>query len=309
MQTTSKPLDRILTWNDQLLGLSAAGIPIDFGGASASESVTSSVEKINAALTLAVARGQTVAHAIEHEALIPDRYRQAALTLLRTADATVPLDMLTTPARTQRELTMNLSRWFFQVGLVFALALLGFIYLIFAAAPRIRAYFGSLGLSDGPLAFLTFARETFWGWLLLLIAGFAAAVWLWRKHANQIVWSVFPGGKRYQDACDNADTASHLANLMQREISLDDALLMSGRTTDSMPPLLRWAVQGDLEGEPRDRALQFVAKTYQQKAAYIATLWRFVVPAVAASVVGGAIVLAYALALFLPWLHFLEALT
>ncbi len=74
----------------------------------------------------------------------------------------------------------------------------------------------------------------------------------------------------------------------------------------SLPSLLRWAVSGDLGGEPMPKALRFVAQTYRQKAHRQEAIWRFVAPTICGVLLGGTFVLGYSLSLFLPVVQLLK---
>ncbi|TWT76676.1 hypothetical protein CA13_71730 [Planctomycetes bacterium CA13] len=306
MQNT---LDRILAFNEQLVLLSRAGLPVDLGDGRGADSIESAIEKINAALTLAVARGQSVEEVIQQSDTMSESYRHSVATLLRSDDSTVALDRLTARARIQRELTFDLSHWLFQLGVLLLLVLIGFTYLIFQSAPRIESYFDELGIAPGPLAILTTARNTYGIWFPIVLGMLVLGVVGWKKYANRIPWSALPGGNRYATTRANADTANRLASLTNQNIPLDDAMATTNTNPTTLAPLLRWAIEGDLGGEPRGRVLQSVATIYEQKANNAGSIWRVLVPSVVTTIIGGIIALAFALSVFLPWVYFLNVLT
>ena len=98
-----------------------------------------------------------------------------------------------------------------------------------------------------------------WGTLLPLLI-VLLMVW-WRLRAKRSSWNWVPGSSRYFRAMRHANLANQLATLLESGCSLDQSLeLVGGVTgrpgqqddhpvTDSFPPLLRWAVRGDLGGE------------------------------------------------------------
>jgi len=303
-------LDRILAFNEQLLSLSRAGLPVDIGGATDAESIEATIAKINANLTLAIARGQSPQQAIGDAEAMPPRYRLAILSLLHRDHSTVAFDYLTTQARAQRELVFDVSRWFYQLGVLCLIALLGFTYLIFRVTPKIASVFNDLGLGfDSSIRFSNYARETYWTWLPLLLVIILVGTWVWRRYSARLPWSSLPGGKRYQTAQSNAEVADRLATLVEQDVSVDEAMVLSHTNLAALPPLLKWAAVGDLEGESRSDAFQMVAGSYRNKATSLARIWRVIVPTVMTALVGGVIVFAYALTVFLPWLSFLTALS
>ena len=73
----------------------------------------------------------------------------------------------------------------------------------------------------------------------------------------------------------------------------------------SLPPLLRWAVAGNIGEEPLPTVLRFVAMTYERTAKRYTRFWQVVAPMIVGLILGGLLVLGYGLSLFLPVIEML----
>jgi type II secretory pathway component PulF len=155
-------------------------------------------------------------------------------------------------------------------------------------------------------------------WAPLLPLLLIVAVIGWRLRVSGLSW--LPGSSRYLDAVRSANMAQQLARLMESGMSLQESVALAGPLQgaaaadgkgsddawESWPALLRWAVSGDLGGEPMPKALRFVAQTYRQKARRQEAIWRFVAPTICGVLLGGMFVLGYSLSLFLPVVQLLK---
>ncbi|WP_372717536.1 hypothetical protein [Novipirellula sp.] len=314
--------DQIVEFNEQLVSIADSGLPVAIHSEATPQSVDETVSQLNARIGVRVARGDTVQTAIAEDAAISPQYRQSLLTLLRTGDSVAALDAATAAARSQRMLKRNVSQWMFQLSIIIVLALLAFVFTLTFTTPQFEAFYHDMGIQEGSaLTLLEVLRDWMAVWLtVLLILG--AIGWLgWRAYRDRLHWPAIPGGKGYRYAIKNSQLAEQIAGLIERGIPLSDALVIcdvhtaAESTVDTAAedrvdaaPLLRWALGQDVEEPSRGEVLRFVAAMYRQKAERLATVWRFLVPSIATAVVGGIIVLIYALSLFLPWVHFLGVL-
>jgi len=215
----------------------------------------------------------------------------------------------------------------------------GFLYLCGVTAPKIEAIYQQIAQAPSDsLEFLAVGRQLMpiWAPLIPLLLIFAAIGWRLRVPGS----SWLPGSSRYLDAVRNANMAQQLARLIESGMSLQDSMSLAGPLSDSaglmrteptaladgpeasvapdrkpeasalgsreLPALLRWAVSGDLGGEPMPKALRFVAQTYRQKARRQEAIWRFMAPTICGVLLGGIFVLGYSLSLFLPVVQLLK---
>jgi hypothetical protein len=169
-----------------------------------------------------------------------------------------------------------------------------------------------------------------WGIVIPLVV--ILAVIGWRSRSARMSWSWMPGSGPYFRAVRSATIARQLATLLESGCSLDQSLALLGLSTagdaatagaaggdstasgeagdhrvpSNFPPLLQWALSGDLGGERPADVLRFVADTYRQTAQRQAKIWRYVAPSICGVVLGGCVVLGYGLSLFLPLVQLLK---
>ena len=135
-----------------------------------------------------------------------------------------------------------------------------------------------------------------------------------------------------------ATFAEQLASLLTANVSLPESLRLASKSTDdpaliaaseriasarergepltsadkeqltALPPLLRWALTSDLDGESLPDMLRFIAETYRQSAQRQASVWHIAFPTLVGASFGGAIVLAYGLSMFGPYIQMLRDL-
>ena len=221
--------------------------------------------------------------------------------------------------------------------IVCALAYFGFMFVCVYFSSTLEGMYTQLNRQpSGRLRVLIGLREWLPVWGTLLPVLLAAAVILWRRGWGG--WQrLIPGARRYAAAVRNANFADQLALLSENGVPLVEGLPMAaGVTGDAaliaasdalsaalaqneklsadaevlrpLPPLLRWAFTGDLGSDPLPEILRFAATTYRDRAERQAADWRFVLPAMIGALLGGAIVLAYGLSVFGPYVRLLEDL-
>ncbi len=83
-------------------------------------------------------------------------------------------------------------------------------------------------------------------------------------------------------------------------------LAADSKTLLALPPILRWALTGDLGEQSLPEILRFAEKTYRQTAERRAATWRTILPATIGAVLGGIVVLAYGLSMFGPFVQLLK---
>ncbi len=134
---------RVLAFNRELLALTTTGLPLDLGVVP-SETTAGKLERINAALSTRVQRGQGIEQAISEESELTPQYRAALLTWLRCDDPSVALDGLATPAVARRQLGLSIRQSMLYPLIVLTLTYFGFLYLCSVTAPKIEAIYQQL---------------------------------------------------------------------------------------------------------------------------------------------------------------------
>jgi type II secretory pathway component PulF len=318
-------LDRVLELNRQLAALSEAGVALELGAPSAS--VQSVLDKANASLALRVSLGQPLAKAVEGNEDLPGVYRHALATGLRSDDLTTVLEGVSCQSSAKDDLRRTLGQSFVQPLVLFALAYAGFILLCLCFSPTLEGIYDQLGQQPNiGVVFMRTARYWLpvWGPLAPLLTLLVVVLWH-RGSGAALSWIPLAG--RYAATVAQANFADQLASLLEKDVPLSEALeLASGVTGNAalvaasatlagaqrsgerlspddqrlrrLPPLLRWGLTGDLGDESLAEVLRFAAHTYRQSAERQAAVWRVALPALIGALVGGAIVLAYALSMF-----------
>jgi type II secretory pathway component PulF len=313
-------LPRVLAFNENLNALAAAGLPIDLGMDQGHEAIHERLEKFNESLMLRVARGQSIEQAIAQETALPSRYRAALWIWLRSGDPTIALDGIVAPAATRRNFGSDVSQALVYPLIVFILTFAGFLALCWLLVPRLEAMYRQIWQTPSEsLAILIRCRETmpYWGPAVPLLVVLAVIAWRWR--APRASWRWVPGSAKYFHAAQYAELATQMANLLESGCGQDESLALLGplygsgadlesAPSESLPPLLRWAIRGDIDDQSRPGVLRVMAQAYRQSAEQQLSLWRLVAPSFCGALLGGMFVLAYGVGLFLPVVQLLKTI-
>src|SRR3954463_13838137 len=89
-------LETLIAFNNQLLSLDEAGVPIGYSGGS--KGLASEFEKINGLLARRVSRGEPIEQALELEFDVPKWYRTLALSAIKSGNMETTLRDLTSVA-------------------------------------------------------------------------------------------------------------------------------------------------------------------------------------------------------------------
>ncbi len=313
-------LDRVLQINEQLRKLSHAGVPIDLGlntfddGAS-EDRVDEIVDRANAALKLRVELGQPLVDAIAAAPELSASYRASLQTWLTLDDPTAAMDSLTVPAQRRFAVNQSMGVSLIQPMLLVVLTFIAFIVLCSFTVPRLIELDAQVWRRPtGVLAILEQVRATMPIWMVVIPVLFVVGWIAWqRRSLRRTVHRWLPGGQRYLDALQYSRYSEQLATFLEHDLPLDQSMRLADPSLgaqierhESMPPLLRWALTSDLGGEPLPSVLRFVSLTYRQIADQHGVLWRIIAPAFVTALLGGLLVLAYGLSLFVPMIEMLN---
>ena len=285
------------------------------------------LDRANSSLALRTSRGQSVADALADNEELPGIYRHALQSGLRSDDLTTVLDGVSRQSTAEADMRRTFGQSFIQPLVLFALAYAGLILLCLKFSPTLEGIYDQLRQEpNAGVALLRAARHWLpvWGPLIPVLT--VVVVLLWRRGSGRIrLWIPFAG--RYAATVAHANFAEQLATLVEKDVPLPDALELASGVTGNhalvtatqalaaahqrgekltaddhslrrLPPLLRWALTGDLGDQPLPEILSFAAQTYRQSAERQAAVWRLALPALIGALLGGAIVLAYGLSMF-----------
>ncbi len=316
---SDRSIQNVIAFNRELASLAAAGLPLDFGvrvgpqGSHHDDRITSSVramlDQVNTALTTRVAQGQTLEQAAVEEPLLTPTYRQALLTYLRCDDPRIALDALSTPATTHRRFALGIGSAMVYPLILLTIAYFGFLYLCQVTGPAIESMYRQAGQEPSwSVSFLSDARHWIPVWVPLVPLLILMALLWWKLRGSKLSWTWLPGTKRYCQSVENAHVANQLAGMLESGCDLNETLatVLPQSQPNQLPPLLRWAIEGDTGDEPLPKVLRFVALTYQQSAERQEKVWRVLTPMIFGLAFGGLLVFCYGLSLFLPVVQLLQ---
>ncbi len=298
-------LDDVLVFNQTLLNLERAGIPIGVGDSDTTQSLQSKIDSINSKIAVAVARGSTVLQILEWNEELPTQYRSALSVWLLCDHSPEALAALSDQAGERRDMEKVLSYSLQQPIIIAGLVYLGFLYLIFGVSPKLESIASQIGAEPGiGLWFLQTAKSTAWIWAIAVPLCIASAVAIWNRNKSRWSLGYMPGRRRIANAIENANKAQGARSLLENENSQEGALQPIQATG-----LLKWALSEGFSRDEKMEALSASAITYQGIAKTRTEQMRAWFPTLVGASLGGLLVLAFGLSLFAPMIELLAALT
>ena len=331
-------LDDILALNEELAALDAAGIPLRLGPAGSRGVSAEALRRCQENFTLRANLGQPLESAMMENEQLPPVYRGALAAGLRSGQLAATLDGISRQATADQQMRSLVGRSFVLPLILLVLTLLGFVGLCLYYAPTLEQMYQQMRRPpSAPLTVLVTACQWLPYWAtaagLLVLGGCI----YWRSGRG--AWQPWvPGARRYTQAVQNANFANQLALLTEKGIPLAEGLPLAASVTGDeklisassalaeayargdrlptdavelqpLPPLLRWALTGDLGDQPLPEVLRFAETTYRHKAERREAVWRFVLPGMIGALLGGLIIFCYGLSLFVPYVYLLEDLS
>lgn len=297
-------LDDVLAFNQTLLSLERAGIPIGVGDSDATLSLQSKIDSINSKIAVAVARGSSVRQVLESSEELPAQYRSALSVWLLCDHSPEALAALSDQAGERRDMEKVLSFSFLQPAILAGLVYLGFLYLIFGISPKLESIAVQIGAEPGVgLWFLQTAKSTAWIWAIAGPLCVAVAITIWNRNKSRWSLGYLPGSRRIAEAIEDAHKAQGIRILLENENSQEGSLQPNKATG-----LLKWALSEGLSREEKMGALSASAITYQGIAMSRTEHLRAWFPTLVGASLGGLLVLAFGLSLFAPMIELLTAL-
>ena len=312
-------LNDVMAFNETLLKLVEAGVPIGLGPESESVPLVDRLSAINAKIAMDVARGSTVRQFLDSDQEIPSLYRSSLRTWLYCDHSPEALKALCDDGDSRRNIERILSFSLLQPLILLVLVYFGFLYLLLGLAPKLLSISQQIGSTGGfGLNCLLQARQYMPLWAVLGPVVIALCLLAWHRHKSKWYMSCLPGQRAIFETIRKANYADAVSNLLEHEYAEEQAIasvgaLNRGAKLDvkqaALPPLLRWALGDDVIREDRIESLHFSARGYREIALKRAGQWRSWFPVLVGSLFGGAIVLAFGLSLFGPMVELLIAIT
>ncbi len=306
-------LDDVLLFNDYLLKLALAGVPIGLDGTGAPNDLLEKLTKINSRFAMGIARGGSVREILESNEDWPSQYRSALSTWLFCDRSPKALTALSECADGRNDMEKLVSFSLLQPLMLFVLVYLGLLSMLFFLAPKMVALSNQIHAAPGlGLRFLTIAMQTMWNWgiavpLLVLIG---MMVWRYTRLRWTYLW--FPGRRRIADAIQKANYAESMANLIEHDHSESQARNLVAPLPSNFAnttPILNWALGSDVSEGERASALHATAQAYRNLAQSRTNRLFAWFPVFFSAIFGGALVLLYGLSLFAPMIELLLSLS
>lgn len=311
-------LQPVISLNREIASLAATGLPLDIG-VQRGQDLDSALESISRSLATRIANGESIDQAIRNATDLPARYRTGLWAWIHHSDPTIALDSFAIPAESQREFGNFISRILFYPLLLISLAYCCVLVLCLYTAPALESLFRTIHGTAEPIAWLQRVERWKAVWIpafpLLLLAGLLVWQFL-RKNSN---WKWIPGSEKYYRSVRYATLSKQLADLIGSGRTTEEALSLVTNTFQastqpeatgiSLPPLLKWAVSSKIPSKSLPGTLNLVAESYRQAADRHREFWRIIAPTVVGAALGGVIVMAYGLAMFLPIVELLYSVS
>jgi type II secretory pathway component PulF len=323
-------LENVIAANQVLTALAEVGVPLNRNLGDSPPAIAASLARIDRVLQLRADLGQPLDTAASQSEELPALYRGALEAGLQSDRLVALLDGVTQQAAAENALHTLVGRSLIPPLILASLAYLGLIVTCLNYAPALAGMYEQVGqlpsLSARLLGSLR-AGLPYWviAFPLLLLGG----VMLWRRHGSSALGWI-PGAKSYGLAVRNANFSCQLRLLLENGAALADSLPLAAEVTGDaalvaasrelaqapaeqedlsaksqqqtvFPPLLAWALTADLDRGSLSEILRFAERTYRQAATRRMEIWRLTLPATLGALVGGVVVLAYGLSLFLPF--------
>jgi type II secretory pathway component PulF len=338
-------LDTLIAFNDQLVALDEAGVPVGFAGNS--KELAAELEKSNALLARRISRGESIDEAVESEADLPNWYRTLVLAAIKSGNVDSALRGFTAIATSADQKRYVAESAFFYPLIVASLAYCGIVGFCLFFVPSLQSAYASFRIPAGSgLMVLEFLRNTLALWVAIppiLVLLLVARQIRKRRHATTLngnssgILARLSGATRAMADERSACLAESIAAFDERGVPLDEGIaLASGagrppalleraqpampagsriapagdqpQSRSHFPPFLRWAL---FESEPtivRHRALSMAASLYHQASIHSMRRARIVAPILLLVAIGGSVTLLYGLALFVPVVQMLKAI-
>lgn len=337
----------LVALNDEIAALTRAGLPLERGLREVGRDVGGGLSAAMTSLAARMDRGASLAEAMAAEGeKFPPVYRAVVEAGLRAGRLPIALESLASFVRNYAAArsAIGLALWYPLVVLALAYSL--FLLMVLFVVPRFLLMFESLRVRiPWSLRLLASLEETavYWAFSLPLVLILLAIWWAWTGRASSLrpgrsssLLAWFPWMRSMVVQFEYANFAQLLAILVEHQVPYPEAIALAAEASGdpglskagravaaavergdprsaeqdarAIPALLRWLlITGREQGRLAD-ALRQVATIYRKRAAEQADKIRLLLPTILLIAIGVTATLAYALALFLPFVALLRGL-
>ncbi len=306
-------LDDVLLFNDYLLKLSHAGVPIGLDGSGTTSNLLDELTKINSRFAMGVARGSSIREILESNEGLSIQYRSALSTWLYCDRSPDALTALSECAASRNDMQKLVGYAMLQPLILLLLVYFGMISMLVFLAPKMQAVSNQIRATPGlGLRFLSFAMQTMWLWTLAVPLLVVLGIMIWRQNRSRWSYFWFPGRRSIAEAIQQANYADGIANLMEHDHSKSRArelMSLEPSSQTHMTPLMQWAFGSEVRDEERANALYASAQAFRNLAQSRSNRFTAWLPIFFGAIFGGGLVLFYGLSLFAPMIELLLSLS
>lgn len=324
-EKSAHQLEELIALNDEIAGLVRAGIPLEAGlGAEFSSKLGPVTDRLRERLGQGLSLPEALA---AEESNLPRVYRAIVEAGLRTGKLPQALESLSVAARAIVALRRRIALAMIYPMIVLCATYLMFLLLINILVPRYLATVSQFNLPERWwLKLFSTLHETVgtWGWIVPIGAVAALLIWGWWNVGNAMPW--MHSIRRYFQWSSFAEL---LGILIDHGVPLPDALRLSAEATGNkqleanvgeiagdvasgstltdslkqrrtLPPFMQWMMASGEQRGGLPSSLRQVTEVYRRRANMQSALAKTLLPVLFVVVLGGGLVLVYALVLFLP---------
>lgn len=333
-------LDDLTALNDEIGALARAGVPIGKGLLEMGRDMPRQIGGAAQLIGKRLEQGQSIDEVLADESLdIPAAYRAVVTTGVRTGHLPVAVEKLAGTLRRIAEVRNMLKvASIYPIALVIiACCLFGF--LIRPIHRTLYDLLVDEDLATGWLPKFLYVIATYGHWLILIAAILCILVWIWWVAAAFVSdksWlgrsaGRFPGVTQMRRIGSRAAFADVLAMLVEQQMPLTEAIPLAASTCGDdniradadrlskhigqggaqrdrwepskhgIPPMLAWQLTNATQGDNLQTGLRRLANHYSQEVENMNYWLQRELPVWLVGVLGGGIVVAYALGSIVPW--------
>lgn len=341
-------LDQWIALNAEIAALVRAGVPLERGLADLATDLPGGLGRFTASLAEQMQRGEALAAVLAREAgKLPPLYRAVVEAGVRSGRLSVALEGLAATSRRLADARRAVASAFVYPLVVVLLAWELLVFYVVKLAPAVSATvrdfhaptarFTTWLAEWGPSARFWAAAPP----AVIFLVAVAWCVFSTRPAAATSGWPLVGSGGvpwlgRMVRALRLAAFADVLAVLVDGRVPLDEGLELAGQASGdrrlarkgremadavrrgeplqaacagaSLPPMLRWLMAAGQARGALAPALRHAAETYRGRAVRQAEMLRVALPMALTVLLGGTVVVAFALLVFSPWIAMIHKL-
>jgi len=338
-------LDQLVALSDEIAALARAGVPLDRGLKELASDMPGRVGQLAADIGQRLEKGESLANIMaESGGVFPPAYRAVIEAGLRAGRLPAALEDVARTARRIRHLRMSLGTALLYPLIVLLLAWVLFVFTVARVLPVMVLVLRDVDPIADEWRVVTqeIAKSVFWwGWgTPIVFLGYVALAW-YRSHLattgmglpSFLDWGAVGSISRMHHAGRMAALTDLLAALLSHEVPLDEAVTLAsaavgtrrlaaggqelaqrirrgqlgGRPPAGFSPLLAWTLTCG-RGDQLPKILRRTAQVYRDEFDRRGQWLSLYVPLIATAVVGGSVVMIYALLSLGPWIVIMRRL-